>query len=338
MTSTEPRTVPPPRAAILLFVAVLFSIFLLGWSLTRAEVDQNWILVATPLVVLLWTALAVRYSRVDVRETLLLRLPSRGDLLMALPLAISFVILSDQLSNLTAPLIREDIRAQLTEMVRVRGPVDWIVKVATIGLGAAISEELMLRGFILSVFRRGMSRSSAILFTALLFTALHGLPLPSIALAGVILGFTALATRSIVVPILIHFINNLYVLALVNLARLDTLGDPVWIPPEILVPAIAIFVLTTAYFGRHLLSLPAAAPGSTPANDASRGGDGGGGGRVEVATSIRRPVPQSVTSSRSPRSSPQSIPHGEGWAGSSCFSPFSSVPPCSSGCSSTPST
>lgn len=261
MTPVEPAPLPPPRAAIGLFVAVLLSNFAMGLLLASARAGANWILVGTPLVVLFWTVLALRYFRVDVRETLLLHVPSRGDLLMALPLAFSFVILSDQLSNFSENLIPPEIKAQLLEMVRVAGPADWIVKVATIGLGAALSEELMLRGFILSVFCRSMSRTSAVLFTALLFMALHILPLPSIAAAGVVLGFTALATRSIAVPIVIHFVNNLYVLALVNLAHLETLGDPVWIPPEILVPAIAIFVLTMAYYARHLLSQPSPARG-----------------------------------------------------------------------------
>jgi membrane protease YdiL (CAAX protease family) len=269
MNIPEPASLPPPRAAILLFVAVLVSNFLLGIVLAGARVEESWILVATPLVVLFWTAVAVRYFRVDVKETLLLRLPSAADLLMAIPLAIAFVILSDQVSNLFETLIPAEIRAHLLELVRVKGPTDWVVKLATIGLGAAVSEELMLRGFILSVFCRGMNRSSAIFVTALLFTALHVLPLPSIAAAGVVLGFTALATRSIVVPILIHFVNNLYVLALVNLAHLETLGDPVWIPPEILLPAVAIFVLTMAYYGRHLASPPA--PASTASSIVTRG-------------------------------------------------------------------
>jgi membrane protease YdiL (CAAX protease family) len=285
--STPPRGLPSPRAAILLFVAVLLSNFLLGILFTAVRVDERWILITTPLVVVFWTVVAVRYFRVDPREALLLRMPSLGDLLMAVPLAIAFVILSDQISNLTETLVPEEIRKHLLEMVRVTGPADWILKVATLGLGAAVSEELMLRGFMLSVFCRGMTRSSAILVTALLFTALHVLPLPSIAAAGIVLGFTALATRSIVVPILIHFVNNLYVLALVNLAKLDTLGDPVWIPPEILVPAFAIFVLTMAYYGRHLA--PSTAPGGIPPAAPSGGVERGDGGtEIHARPALRR--------------------------------------------------
>ncbi len=83
--------------------------------------------------------------------------------------------------------------------------------------------------------------------------ALHILPLPSFAVAGMVLGLTALSTRSIVVPVVIHFLNNASALALVNLAGLETLGDPIWIPAEILLPAMAIFALCVFYYSRRLL-------------------------------------------------------------------------------------
>jgi hypothetical protein len=98
-----------------------------------------------------------------------------------------------------------------------------------------------------------MKRSTAVLWTSFLFMALHILPLPSFAAAGLVLGVAALATRSVVVPVVIHFVNNAAALALVNLAGLETLGDPVWIPAEILVPAVAIFAFSMGYYGRRLL-------------------------------------------------------------------------------------
>jgi membrane protease YdiL (CAAX protease family) len=99
-----------------------------------------------------------------------------------------------------------------------------------------------------------MRRASAVLLTSFLFMALHILPLPSFLAAGLVLGVTALATGSIVVPVVIHFLNNASALALLNLAGLETLGDPVWIPPGILVPAVAIFVLSLGYYARRLVA------------------------------------------------------------------------------------
>jgi membrane protease YdiL (CAAX protease family) len=241
----------------------------MGQLFAGADANSEWLLVSTPLVLLFWTVLFVYWFRVDPKETLLLRLPSWPDLLMALPLAISFVILSDQLSSLTSDLVPEELAEQLREVqirwLRASGALEWLVKLATIGVGAALSEELMFRGFVQSAFSRSMKRSTAVLWTSFLFMALHVLPLPSFAAAGVVLGVTALATRSVLVPAVIHFVNNAAALALVNLAGLETLGDPVWIPPSILLPAVAIFALSMGYYGRRLLRPPEEGDLSPPA-------------------------------------------------------------------------
>jgi len=249
---------PSPVAAMSLFVAVLISNLGMAAIFATSKISPDWLLVATPLVLLASTGVFVSAFRLDPRETLLLRLPAWPDLLMAVPLAISFVILSDQLSSLTsglvpAELIEELREAQLRWLV-VSSPGEWLSRLATIGVGAAISEELMFRGFIQTAFSRATRPGVAVLLTSILFTVLHLLPLPSFAAAGLVLGLTALATRSIIVPVVIHFLNNVSALALVNFWGLETLADPVWVPPVILLPAVAIFVLCLIFYARRLFT------------------------------------------------------------------------------------
>jgi membrane protease YdiL (CAAX protease family) len=241
-----------------LFLAVLITNLAMGRLFASSGISPDWLLVTTPLVLLVVTILFVYGFRADARETLLLRLPTWPDLLMAFPLAISFVVLSDQLSSLTSDLVPAELSEQLREVqlrwLRASSASEWLVKLATIGVGAAISEELMFRGFVQSAFSRAMRPANAVLWTSFLFMALHILPLPSFAAAGIVLGVTALATGSIVVPVLIHLLNNVAALALVNLTGLETLGDPVWIPLEILLPAVAIFGLCLIYYARRLFA------------------------------------------------------------------------------------
>ncbi|HEY7698369.1 MAG TPA: hypothetical protein VIE88_08125, partial [Vicinamibacteria bacterium] len=116
MPPPAPRNLPSPAAAIALFFAVLASNLVMGQLFAGADANSEWLLVSTPLVLLFWTVLFVYWFRVDPKETLLLRLPSWPDLLMALPLAISFVILSDQLSSLTSDLVPEELAEQLREV------------------------------------------------------------------------------------------------------------------------------------------------------------------------------------------------------------------------------
>ncbi len=258
MPTSDPPKLPSFAAAMALFLAVVISLLAMGRIVASSGVSADWLLIATPLVLMVFTALFVLGFRLDAKETLLLRLPTWPDFLMAIPLAFSFVILSDQLSTLTSDLVPAELAEQIREVqlrwLRASTPGEWIGKLATIGAGAAISEEMMFRGFVQSAFSRSMRRAGTVFWTSFLFMALHFLPLPSFIAAGVVLGVTALATRSIVVPMVIHFLNNASALALVNLAGLETLGDPVWIPPEILVPAVVIFVLCLSYYARRLLA------------------------------------------------------------------------------------
>lgn len=254
MSTDVPKRLPRPGQALVLWAAVLGANLGIGHLFARLGLHEDLLLLVTPALVLTLTGMAAAILRTDVKETFRLRWPSRFDLMMAFPLAISFVVLSDQLSSLTEQVfpIPPELREALVRTVTAEGPAQWIVKILGIAVGAAVSEELLCRGFILSALARRGSRTYAIVWTSVLFMLLHVLPLPSFAAAGLVLGTVALATRSIVIPIVIHATNNAAALALMNLAGLETLGDPIWIPPTILVPALAIFVLTMGYFLRRL--------------------------------------------------------------------------------------
>ena len=259
-SSSDPPRYPQPAGGLVLFIAVVGIGLAVGWALPEGAA-----LVAMPVVMLLATGVAVIGFRVDAKETLLLRLPSATDFLMAIPLAISFFILDDQVAGLSHARfpVSEATLEYFRRVLTVQSPWDWFEKIALIGLGAAVSEELMFRGFMQTAFLQRLPRPAAITLAAALFMLLHVQFLPVLA-AGIVLGFVALATRSIVIPMFVHFSNNVIQLLLFNLAELETLGDPVWIPPTILLPALAMFALSCGYYLRRLEPEP-----ETPADAAS---------------------------------------------------------------------
>jgi membrane protease YdiL (CAAX protease family) len=270
MAFRENGRFPTPGAAALLFAIVMASNLGLGFLARRLDAAENWLLLATPLTMLFWTGLASWVGRIDVKAALLLRLPSRADVIMAVPLSLSVVILSLQLSSLTEDWVPQDIQREMLRIARVSGPAEWVLKLASIGLGAAVSEELLCRGFIQNALLTSMRRSTAVVATSFLFMMLHVIPLPSFAAAGLVLGLVALATRSIVVPILIHFLHNAAALVLANFTDLGTLGEPVWIPDTILIPAVLIFALTMGFYGWRLVADTSAAPAASEPPRSSR--------------------------------------------------------------------
>ncbi|MFC2130491.1 lysostaphin resistance A-like protein [Bacteroidota bacterium] len=74
----------------------------------------------------------------------------------------------------------------------------------------AVSEETLFRGFLQTSLEQEMPAVKAIIITSLIFSILHLNPIGFLPLLciGVYLGFTAWASRSLVLPVIIHFTNN----------------------------------------------------------------------------------------------------------------------------------
>ncbi len=248
--------VPPPKWAVLLFLAILVLHTVIGSILILLQPDLG-ILFGELLTLLIPTVLAVAYLRADFRATLRLRLPSAADVLLAVPLAVALAVLNDQLSNLTSQVypIPEAQRDAILELLRADTPYEWAVRIFGLAVAAAVSEEILFRGFIQTSLERGsLGRGGAIFLTSFLFAAIHLIPqgMPSYVLAGAVLGITAVATESILIPIVIHAVNNTAAILLINVADMDSLGQPVGIPPQILIPAVLIFAITLAYYVRRM--------------------------------------------------------------------------------------
>ena len=247
--------VPTPGWALLLFLTVLILNLVIN-TVLLATVPDLGILLGELLAILIPTTLAVLVLGADARTTLRLRLPTTTDLLLALPLAASLVVINDQLSNLTSQVfpIPEEFRESIISLLRAETAYEWIVRILGLAVGAAVAEEILFRGFIQkSLERSSLGRAGAILLTSFLFAVMHVMPqgLASYMLAGVVLGITAIATDSILIPILIHTVNNASAIMLLNMSELESLGQPVWIPPGILIPAVLIFTLTLTHYLRR---------------------------------------------------------------------------------------
>jgi len=265
-----PKKLPGPGAALILF-AVTLSLNLVITGILFLISEDLGVLLGEPLAILLPTLALVRFLGLDIRSSLRLELPSGTDLLLTIPLAFSLAVVNDQLTNLTDLVfpLSEEFQEGMVRLLRAENLTDWAIKILGVGVGAAVSEELLFRGFIQRGFEQGLGRAAALFLSAFLFAVMHLVPqgIPSYTLAGVVLGLTAAATGSIVIPILLHFIYNTSAVALVSLTDIDTLGKPVWVPAEILIPSLLIFGLIIGYFIRKAASLPGTPETESPSPD-----------------------------------------------------------------------
>jgi membrane protease YdiL (CAAX protease family) len=97
--------------------------------------------------------------------------------------------------------------------------------VIVVAVVPAISEEAMFRGFIQRSFELKLKPYLAILVTALFFSAYHFNPYGFIPLfiLGAYFGFTAYMTRSLVIPVILHFLNNFSAVLLYHILGNDEL-------------------------------------------------------------------------------------------------------------------
>lgn len=252
----KPPGLPTPGQALLAFAAAFAAVLGLGLVIAGTGLPLATAVLATPALTLLVALAAIRIFRLDPFRVFLLRPARIQDLLLTLPAAAALFVVSDQLATLgrlVFPVDAEVLRAA-AELITADRPLAWLIRLAGIGCGAALAEEMLFRGLILSGLRR-FGVFFGIAASALLFTVMHGLPLPNYFVAGLVLALAAAATGSILVPIAIHFFHNLAALLLYNLGGVETLADPVWVPPGILLPAVAILAIVGA---SHLRRLAAA--------------------------------------------------------------------------------
>jgi membrane protease YdiL (CAAX protease family) len=136
----------------------------------------------------------------------------------------------------------------LEDAMAMFGKWPWPVAVLIIGVGPGIGEELWCRGFLGRglVGRHGFL--IGVLLTSLLFGLIHIEPRQALAafVIGIGLHFSYLASRSILVPMLLHFGNNSLSILSMHIPALKSLDTP---PEQIPLPIYGAGILLVAVVG-----------------------------------------------------------------------------------------
>ena len=99
----------------------------------------------------------------------------------------------------------------LDKLLDFHGKKAMIIALLTMALTPALLEEFVFRGIILQSLRNtGLSMGLSIFIQALIFAVIHLSPyeLPGIFLSGIVMGYLALETGSLLLPTLYHFLFN----------------------------------------------------------------------------------------------------------------------------------
>lgn len=117
----------------------------------------------------------------------------------------------------------------ITQFLVMEGPMDLIINLLVIAVFPAISEELFFRGFLQNtLLKMGRNHHVAIWVTAFIFSAIHMQFLgffPRLIL-GAVLGYSAMYSRSLIVPIIGHFVNNGLAVVLTYYIGMEMMDTP----------------------------------------------------------------------------------------------------------------
>lgn len=131
-------------------------------------------------------------------------------------LSVGLIILSDELDRLVQVFLpAPEYILDLNGLLQPETTLGFILLFIAVGVIAPLGEELLFRGFFqqfLETHWKDITR--AILVTALFFAMIHMNPywFVQIYILGVVLGFLAWKTQSVLPPLILHGINNIFAL------------------------------------------------------------------------------------------------------------------------------
>jgi sodium transport system permease protein len=279
--SRSKGTLPSPGGVVtlLLVVAVLF---LGGAFPLHALLGEGGLILAQILFLAVPPLLYVAVRRHDPVRTFSLRLPSPratlgGVLLIAAgtPLAWFLAWLQGQF----VPIPVEYLEA-MAEMLTADSIPRYLWLLLMVAVTPAICEEILFRGAILAGLRNGLPVVVAVVLSGLVFGLFHLSPqtgfriLPT-AWLGILLAWAVVASGSLPLAVLLHFLNNgaILTLAAIPVTR-ELVSSAEEAPPLILLPA-ALIVLAVAL---RLLGMPER-PGGGPDPSGTIGSTGAIPGR-----------------------------------------------------------
>ena len=153
--------------------------------------------------------------------------------------------------------INQMVEKTYGDLITAHNIYELILVVIVIAVVPALSEESMFRGFIQRSFELKINKYWAILITALFFSLYHFNPYGLIPLfiLGVFFGFAAYKTKSLVIPMLLHFINNFSAVLLYHILGDDELikSDAAVNSNELSSYVITFFGLSVIFIGLMLL-------------------------------------------------------------------------------------
>jgi len=220
------------------FVGGLMTLLIFGFDLEAAPVNglRFMTIIGQILFIFLPALFFSKWIYGDIGKIISIKLPKWKELLLFIlgiiiltPLLQSYLYIQNYLIERWAESsqfinsikflldsLNELIEKTFGNLIHADNFVEMLLVIITISIIPAICEEVMFRGYIQRSFGFKFKPHIAALLTALFFALYHFNPygLIPLAIIGFYLGFAAYRSQSLVIPIVLHFLNNFFAVML----------------------------------------------------------------------------------------------------------------------------
>lgn len=216
------------------FGGAVLTLLIFGIDFEKADVNAVRLLTVGGqiLFILLPSLLLAKFVYPDITSALRVKLPSRkeiiifvGGLVLITPLLQSFLYIQNfifiKLAESSAMInsfrnfideIDKMVQSTYGSLLEANSVFEASFIIFVVAVVPAVCEETFFRGFVQKSFEYKFKPVWSILLTALFFGVYHFNPYGLFALValGVYFGFAAYMSNSIVIPMVLHFINNFF--------------------------------------------------------------------------------------------------------------------------------
>ena len=205
--------------ALIIGAGLVASLRVLLPNLNSTNISLIAMLIST-LLLCVPVIIYLRFTGLSIHKRLRLNRISLNTLLSIILISVGFIVIVDELDRIVYKLFGQpDFLQELVEQLQITSIRNGIFIVLTTVIAAPLVEEMLFRGYLQKVLEESWEDiTKAILVTSLFFALVHFNPywIVQIYLLGLVLGYLAWRTNSIIPGIILHGLNNGFAVALNN--------------------------------------------------------------------------------------------------------------------------
>ena len=271
-----PKPIPSPypsrRSVLLILFLITVPLYALVGYFGNLSNSKGAVLLGE-LLLLLPAYLFLHFYHYDIRRIFRLNLVSRRLVIISVGLAVAIYLVIYEIDRLLMALWRfawqvmppefnllapENMQAQLEQTLLAHSGLEWALLILAPVAIAGIFEEMLFRGFVQTAFEQHHKMLTALTITAAIFAVNHAAPwwFVQIFLLGLVLGWLARQSDSMIPGAIVHGLNNLFAVLLVNF-KTESQGlfwqnAKLWLGHGHLHPLVWLAAGAAVYFGlRH---------------------------------------------------------------------------------------